>query len=393
MASYKQLSKYNWLVQVSLGYKDGKKQLVKKQGFRTKGAAEKFVTETLSQRNRGYTTTSESNILLKDFITKWFNEYKINTISTNTITNYKSRMDTHIIPKLGSYQLNKITNMIVQDFYNSLINEGAKASSAKKIMETLSNCLKYAKKNKLIYNLPTDIERISVEKPKIEFWHKDEVDFFLNELKDDYLYTPILIELLTGLRLGELCGLRWIDIDLNNRYLTVTHQVINDKTNKTLLFSDKLKTSTSYRKITLPNVLINHLKNIKGNAADTDFVILNREGNMCNPRNLSTNFSKTVSKYKLSLDDFKECNPKKDSTNYMQLEQISFHSLRHTHATLLIFKGENIKVVSERLGHKSITETLDTYTHIIDDMKNNTADLLDDIFNLYNNQDYHTVSL
>ena len=64
----------------------------------------------------------------------------------------------------------------------------------------------------------------------------------------------------------------------------------------------------------------------------------------------------------------------------MQLPQITFHGLRHTHATLLIFNGENVKVVSERLGHKSITETLDTYTHVMDDMKNNTADLLDNIF-------------
>ena len=383
MASFKQLSKYNWKVQISLGYKDGKKQLLKKQGFRTKGDAEKFVTETLAQRNRGYTTTSESNILLKDFITKWFNEYKINTISTNTITNYKSRIDTHIIPKLGSYQLNKITNMIVQDFYNSLINEGAKASSAKKIIETLSNCLKYARKNKLIYNLPTDIERVSVQKPKIEFWNKDEVDFCLNEIKDDYLYTPILFELLTGLRLGELCGVRWCDIDLNNKYSNVTHQVINDKTNKILLFTDKLKTPTSYRKITLPNVLINHLNNIKDNVSDTDFVILSRENTMCNPKNLSTNFSKSISKYKLTFEDYPESNPEKDSNNYIQLKQINFHSLRHTHATLLIFNGENIKVVSERLGHKSITETLDTYTHVMDDMKNNTADLLDDMFNNY----------
>lgn len=64
----------------------------------------------------------------------------------------------------------------------------------------------------------------------------------------------------------------------------------------------------------------------------------------------------------------------------MQLKQISFHALRLTHATLLIFKGENIKVVSERLGHKNITKTLGMYTHVMDDMKNNTADILDDMF-------------
>lgn len=101
---------------------------------------------------------------------------------------------------------------------------------------------------------------------------------------------------------------------------------------------------------------------------------------MCNTRNLSMNFTKVISKYKLSSKDFKRSKSKKNIDNYLQLPQITFHGLRHTHATLLILKGENIKVVSERLGHKSITETLDTYTHIMDDMKNNTANLLDDMF-------------
>jgi len=128
----------------------------------------------------------------------------------------------------------------------------------------------------------------------------------------------------------------------------------------------------------LPEILVNYLKSIKDNALDTDFVVLSREGLMCNPRNLSMNFTKEISRYKLSLADYKKSKNKMD--NYMQLTQLSFHGLRHTHATLLIFKGENIKVVSERLGHKSITETLDTYTHVMQDMKNNTADLLNDMF-------------
>ena len=134
--------------------------------------------------------------------------------------------------------------------------------------------------------MPVDIDRVPIEKSKVDFWNKEDVDFFLNNIKDTYLYTPILIELLTGLRLGELCGLRWCDIDLDNRYLTVRNQVINDKTNKTLLFTDKLKTKTSYRNITLPKMLVDYLKSIKGNSSNTDFVILSREGFMSNPRNL-----------------------------------------------------------------------------------------------------------
>lgn len=380
MASYEQLSKGNWKAIVCLGYENGKQIKSRKQGFRTKKEAEKWATEVTSKKHKGYIATNESNVLLKDFIEKWFNEYKINTVSVNTISNYKARINTHIIPKLGHLKLTKITNMDIQNFYNSLINDGSKPSSAKKILETLSNCLRYAHKNKLIYSVPVDIERITIEKSRVEFWQKNEVDFYLNEIKDDYLFIPILIELLTGLRIGELCGLRWCDIDLDTGILTVRNQVINDKTTKTLIFTDKLKTNPSYRDITLPEVLINILKDIKGNALDTSFVILSREGLMCNPRNLSKNFTDSVEKYKLSLEDYEKVNPNKDKVNYMQLKQISFHALRHTHATLLIFKGENIKVVSERLGHKSITETLDTYTHIMLDMKNNTANLLNDMF-------------
>ncbi|AQR98096.1 tyrosine recombinase XerC [Clostridium saccharoperbutylacetonicum] len=101
---------------------------------------------------------------------------------------------------------------------------------------------------------------------------------------------------------------------------------------------------------------------------------------MCNPRNLSMNFTGEISKYKDSLNNKMKLYPNNDLGNYISLKQITFHALRHTHATLLIFNGENIKVVSERLGHKSITETLDTYTHIMLDMKNNTANLLNDMF-------------
>ncbi|NFE74702.1 site-specific integrase [Clostridium botulinum] len=377
MASYEQLSKYNWKATVSLGYESGKQIKTRKQGFKTKKEAEKWVTEALNKKNKGYIAPTESNVSFKDYINKWFNDYKSKHIGINTRTNYKSRIDTHIIPKLGSYKLNKITNAIVQDFYNSLIGDGLKPSSVKKIMEILNGVFKYAQKSKLIYTIPTDIEKQPMNKPKIEFWSKKEIDFYLNVIKGTYLYTPILIEVLTGLRVGEICGLRWCDIDFKTNSLTVRNQVIYDRELKILVFSEMLKTDSSYREISLPNILIDYLKSIKGNAGDTDFIVLNREGLMCNPRNLSMNFSKSISKYKKSIEEISQ---KVAKNNYMQLKQITFHGLRHTHATLLIFNGENIKVVSDRLGHKDIATTLNTYTHIMEDMKNNTANLLDNIF-------------
>lgn len=132
-----------------------------------------------------------------------------------------------------------------------------------------------------------------------------------------------------------------------------------------MLLSAILKTSTSKRSISIPNILIKHLKAIKSNIQpnDIDYVVVNRQGNISNPRNISMEFTKKVAKYP-------------------QLTTISIHSLRHTHATLLIFNGENIKVVSERLGHKDISVTLNTYTHVMEDMKKDTASLLDTLFNI-----------
>lgn len=89
-----------------------------------------------------------------------------------------------------------------------------------------------------------------VEKKKIQYWSKEEINFFLNTIKDSRLYTPIFIDVLIELRIGELCGLRWQDINLEDGYIEVNNQVIIDKTNKKLLFSSILKPPTSHRTIT-----------------------------------------------------------------------------------------------------------------------------------------------
>lgn len=383
MATYKQLAKGNWKVAVSLGFDEkGKRIRQNKQGFKTKKEAEKWATEITSKKHKGYVAPNESNILFKDYLTeKWFAEYKTHIISMNTRNDYISRMNTHIIPMLGNYKLTELTTSIMQEFYNKLINEKKiKAVSAKKVMDIITGCLKYAKTNKLIYEIPTDIQKQKLEKPKIKYWSKEEVNFYLSEIKGNYLYTPIFFDILTGLRIGELCGLRWCDVDLDNGNITINNQLIHDKRLKVLMLAD-LKTSSSYRVISIPKILINHLTEIKSNrkASDIDYVILDKNGQRYTPRSLSMNFTKKISKYKKSIEDMEKENITIPN-GYMQLSQLSFHGLRHTHATILISSGENIKVVSERLGHTDIRMTLNTYTHVLESMKTNTANLLDDIF-------------
>lgn len=378
MASYKQITKGNWKVVVSLGFSiEGKRQRISKQGFKTKKDAENFVNDILTKRNKGYLLNSfSSNVLFKDYMTTWFYEIKSNTLAINTRNDYISRMNSHIFPMLGKYKLNELNTNIIQSFYNSLINDkNMKPVSAKKVLDMVNVCLKKAKKDKLIYELPTDIEKQPMTKPKLEVWDKDQLSFFLDYIKGTELYTPVLIDALTGLRIGELCGLRWEDIDLENGIISVNNQLIHDKRLKVLMLAD-LKTDTSHRTITIPNILIKHLRELKAfrKADDKDYVIQSKNDYRYTPRSLSMRFTRAVSKFALPVDQVE------NKSNYMQLPQISFHGLRHTHATILIANNENIKVVSERLGHSSVTMTLNTYTHVLKDMKNKTADLLDNIF-------------
>lgn len=385
MASYTQLSKYNWQVVVSLGYDiNGKKQRIKKQGFKTKGEAQKYANSVLEKSDKGYVFNTNKDMYFKDFISKWYNEYQVLNLNISTQASYLGRIKMYIIPLLGNYKLKDIDVCKIQDFYNFLIKQkNLKASTCKKYMQILTSCFSYAKKLKLIYEMPTDINKVKDEKTKIECWTEEEITFFLSQIKDTYLYLPVFLDLMTGLRIAELCGLRWEDVDFEKKCMHIRNQVIQDKINHLLLLTSILKTSTSNRTITLPDILINYLKSIKSerNANDKDFIVLGCDGTMCNPRNLYMIFKRTVSKYKLSTQQMlaKGYTPEQ-LKNYMQLNQIPFHGLRHSHATLLISKGENIKVVSERLGHKDITTTLNTYTHVLKDMKMSTAILLDNIF-------------
>lgn len=382
IGTYLKNNKKHFFAELELGADaKGKRLRHKKRGFTSEKEAKKYATEYQYNIDKGLLIATSKDIMFKDFLIQWFEDYKSKSLSLNTKNNYRVRINNHILPYLEKYKLSEIDTMKIQNLYNDLIKKNLKPATAKKVLEILKSCFKYAIKMRLITIMPTDIETQKLEKPTIKYWNQDQVNFFLNVIKDEYLYTPILIDILTGLRVAELCGLRWRDVDLESGYITVNTQIIFDRTTKILIPTKVLKTSTSHRKISIPTILIEHLKAIYEDEKPpkSDFVIKNRYGLVVNPRNLSMEFTKKIGKYKKSIDDIVE-ETGETPKNYMQLPQITFHGLRHTHATLLIANGENVKVVSERLGHKDITTTLNTYTHVMEEMKNDTASLLDNMF-------------
>jgi len=372
LASYRKLPNGKWEVTIDLGRNPstGKRMRKFKGGFKTKKEAISYANSFSVDIANGLNVI-DNKVLLKDFINSWYDDYKSKTLSINTKNSYRSRLDNYIIPQLGNIELGKLNTATVQQFYNDLIKTGLKPDTCKKIIEVLSGCYKYAKKLNLVNYIPTDIETIPQTKEKVIVWNEVQLKKFLLEIKDTWLYLPILIISLTGLRVGELCGLKWDNVNLENGFIDIKEQIIQDKTTHELIHSKLLKTNSAFRRISIPNNLIALLINHKDKQLNNkDFVILNRDNDVCNPRNVSMDFTKKLERYNKSKEEVND-----------KLPKISIHGLRHTHATILLLKGENIKVISERLGHSSTKITWDTYSHVLPEMEKKTADLLNSMFN------------
>ncbi|MBO1264445.1 site-specific integrase [Proteiniclasticum sp. SCR006] len=381
MATYRETA-YGIQAIVYLG-KDGHGKPVRpSKTFKSKKEAELWVSEQLILRSKGISVT-DSRMLLRDFMHKWYEDIGSKK-SINTSYNTKSRMNHHIIPELGHVPLYKLTPSVVQDFYNKLTEKGLKPSTKKKIMETLSNALRYAIKLQLISYLPTDIEKESVKKNKISYWTFEELTAFLEYTKNNWLYIPVYIMSMTGMRPAELMGLQWKKIDLDNRLIEINAQVINDKESKELVLTDILKTELSERVITIPqaltNALIDHKLRTSFNKRN-DFVITKRSGSMSSPDTFRTMFNKYLNKLRKEqkVNLIKDGYPS-DEIEDLLIKEMPPYNLRHTHATILLNNGENIKVISERLGHKSVKTTMDTYASVMPKTRTKTADLLDNLF-------------
>lgn len=367
---------------VYLGKDKDDKPIRPAKTFKTKKEAELWVSEQLILRSKGM-SIKDSRMKLKDFMEKWYKDIGSKK-SLNTSYNSLSRMNHHIIPALGEVPLNKLTPLVIQDFYNDLADKNLAPSTKKKILETLSNALRYALKLKLIPYLPTDIEKESVMRPKIIYWTIEELNSFLDYVSENWLFIPTLIMGMTGMRPAELMGLQWKKVDLENGLLLIDSQIVKDKVLNKLVFTDILKTDTAYREITIPNKLVEALLRHKETTPynrPNNFIITTQEGSMSSPDTLRTMFSKYLDKLrrtqKISL--MKEGFSSDEAENII-IKKMPPYNLRHTHATILLNNGENIKVISERLGHKSVKTTLDTYASVMPKTRAKTADLLDSLF-------------
>lgn len=365
----------SWSYYFDLGIVDGKRKRKEKGGFKTKKEAQEALRNALNEYERCGSIIDESNITVSDYFDYWYKEYVMINCKFNTQQYYKRIIENHIKPSLGIYKLKSLTPSVLQEFLNSKFINGLSKSSINNFYGVLSGALKAAvypyqfiKENPMQY----------VKLPKCKTDNNTKTDLKIISL-DDYsrilkrfpfgttFYVPLQIGFYTGMRGGEVTALQWSNIDLVNKTIKVEHTLINK--GKGIFELGSPKTQSSIREIAIGETLVNILKKQdlwqKENKLkygvyykNSNFVCTKENGEQVTTDSLK--YLSRVVNYELGID-------------------FNFHSLRHTHATMLLERNATPKDIQERLGHSKLSTTMDTYSHITEKIKKATVDLLESI--------------
>ena len=338
-----QRAKGSWSISIYLG-KDPITNKKKYKWYTVKGnkkEADKFLTEKLNEIENGILVDSK-NMTLAEYLNYWYEQCCITKLSPTTYESYKRNIDKYIIPQLGNVKLSNLLPLQLQSFYNNL-SRTLSNTSIVYIHRILHSALNQAMKwDLVIRNVANNVEPPKKEKYKATILDSEQIAKLIDIIKDTYIYIPVMIAISTGMRRGEVLGLTWDNVDLEQSTIKVVQAIYPTKNGLVVL---PPKTKTSIRKISLPPTLVEILKEYKDNCkSDNNYVCTLEDGSLISPSSLNH-------KFKQILQD-------------NSLPSIRFHYLRHSHASLLLSQGVQAKVISERLGHSNINITMDLYSHI-----------------------------
>lgn len=282
-------------------------------------------------------------ITFSAFAEQWLRDYARVQVKPSTLLNYRSMMQSSLIPFFGNRKLSSIRTADVQRYVSGRMASGVKAATVQKALIMLKGMLKQAVQWDYLRENPA----LAVKAPRREHTEMDcltpaEIHVFLAAL-DDQWQPLFLTAILTGMRLGELLALMWSDIDWNGSTIRVRRSVWQGK------FQEP-KTRNSVRTIgmtpTLATALLEHKMRAPWN--EHDLVFTTAAGEMIDQANLRHRVFE-------------------QALRVAGLRKMRIHDLRHTFASLLINQGENLKYVQQQLGHASITTTVDRYGHLMPD--------------------------
>lgn len=363
---------------IELGRDSNGKRIRKKFRAKTVRELQKKIDEYNASKNINY--LESTTIYFRDFLKKWLYDIHMKNLKPSTKERYNTLYNIYLKnSSLGMIKLNKINALEVQNFYTELSSNNVSDNLIRNIHKLVRPCLTYAYANGFTIRDfgATGLIKLPQKKRKSISEHDvftlAEQKKFINAIDNDENKALYITALSTGLRMGELLALYWSDIDFENATLSVNRTIKRVKdidTNKSSLIISPPKTPNSIRNISLPDKLIPILKNHKKSQQEMILKLgnkyINKEIVFATPLGTFQDDSNVRKHYKNIL--------KKNSIRF-----IKFHGLRHTFATRLFEAKVPVKVVSELLGHSSIDTTLNIYVHVLDELKDDAAKIINTV--------------
>lgn len=281
-------------------------------------------------------------------ITEEWKEEKKRYVKKSTYAAYQLLIQNHIAPYFG--ELNKVTEEDVQQFVFDKLDSGLSEKTIRDIIIVLKMILKFGIKNGYLEYTQIDIKFPSrQEKKELDVLSKADQKKFMDYLRENFTFRNlgIFICLSTGMRIGEICGLRWCDVDTVEGVIKVRHTlqriyIIEGDTRHTELLLDTPKTSNSVRDIPMSSELLKILRLIN-KVVNEEYYVISNDEKPIEPRTYRNYYKKLCKK--------------------LEIPELKFHGLRHSFATRCIESKADYKTVSVLLGHSNINTTLNLYVH------------------------------
>ncbi|NFO31097.1 site-specific integrase [Clostridium botulinum] len=363
-----------WYYYFEAGKINGKRNKIERKGGNTKKEALAALRSALNELSSTGSCVQETNMSFSDYLDYWFNEYVMKNCKYNTQQTYKTFININLKPNLGIYKLKQLNYSGLQEFLNKQYAHGYSKNTLARLRSIITHSLEMAV-------FPYDLIKVNPAQyltiPRFDNISKKNIVISMenfNKITERFpcgtsFYIPLQIAFNTGMRVGEVCGLTWDCVDFENKTIKV-EKILIFKTKQGYEFSTP-KTKKSIRTISIGDTLINilnaHKKWQEQNKQeygeyynDNNFVCTKENGSFVTMTSLRY-LSRIVN---------------------MELQiEFNFHSLRHTHATMLLEGGANIKDIQDRLGHSSLSTTMNIYSHVTNKMKNDTVNILENIIN------------
>ena len=410
----------SWSYYFDLGKVNGKRQKKEKGGFATRKEAEAALVAAVSQYNNAGQVFVPADITVADYLDQWYDLYVKMNLKYNTQLDYIQIIEHHLKPAFGKYRLRALTPAVIQTYVNDLKIQGYARATTFNIFSTFSGSLRYAVEPLHYIEVnPCDQVRFPKYENKRQELHiylyQDTMKKIFERFPESSsLYVPIMIGYYTGVRISECFGLTWNDIDLDARTITIDHQIVKrnfgmdarqavkkdrERRKRSEWYFQTPKTSTSTRTIKFGETLYECLNAARIRKRKNRLLLGGRftdiylqpetdeKGDTVErlvQMRSDIHIDLPVADMVCVRDDGSLITP--DSFKYVcrvvhhELHlAFNYHSLRHTHATMLIEAGADLKDVQERLGHSNIQTTMNKYVHNTDEMQNRTVELFEQI--------------